>query len=149
MRDAWLKSRTGKDFRWWNLFVGNAIARHARKTKKSVHDEVDVPDWMGDFTEELDRRVSRLLPSNKYDNNMAFAASASYVLMRWFVRLARAKSYDPRRPVKVRRKMMGRLTEYCREVVGFMVDESGDADNYPKQEWDPPFAPGAKDGKYT
>ena len=138
---TWLQTQTGKTDRWWLKRVGDLIAANSNHVTRVS----DVAAWSKLLVEEVVERTE--VPPGS-DGNMLHASVLGYLLTKWFVRLVRAKSYDPRRPVKVRRLMMRRLAGYCQEVTGFMVDESEDCVHFPKQKWDPPFAPGAKDGRF-
>ena len=152
----WIKEKTGRTESYWMRRIGTLIGKHSKgkvsvkyKGRVCVHGTVEVLDWFADLSREVERAVVKYLPSNKYDENMAFAAAMSFILMRWFVSLVRAKAYDGRRPVKGRQKMMNARMRFCIEVVRFMVDESRDHLDYPAQKWDPPFSPGARDGTYV
>ena len=153
----WLKEKTGKSSTYWMRRIGFLIGKHACKIKCSVHDGVERKDWMDDLFREVkklavDQGWIRRLEFPEQcdgDSNMVFASVMSFVLMQWYVRLMRAKGYDPRRPANRRRNgMASRRTRFCSEVMRFMVDERHDHQIYHKQKLDPPFVPGAKNGKY-
>ena len=153
----YLKNRTGKDSQYWLKRIGILISKHAywdkeetrkaKAAKRPLHMSVKLEDWVTHFTDEVIRRRVEGLNS-RYDGNMRFASVVSFILMKWWVRLVRAKCYDPRRRLKDRKKGMLALNGFCREVMGFMMDESEDHKHFPDQKWDPPFTPDAKNGKY-
>ena len=145
-KKTWLEERTGKSFFYWSNRIGILISKHAYKGKDPIHSEVDIEDWMGDLSKELEKRMG---PSGRYDGNMRYASALGMILTGWFVRLIRAKCYDPRRPVKIRRQMMNRRTAYLQELMKLIVDESQDPKMFPKQKWDVPHSKEAKNGSYV
>lgn len=150
---TYLKARTGKDDKYWLNRIGVLIGKYSRPGKVSdgtggIHDETDLGKWVADLSKEVESRIEKTVDMSHTDGNLAFAAVMGYLLVKWYVRIARAKSYDPRRRVKDRQKALKFMSYYCQELVGIMTDQSRDAEFFPSQLWDDPFSPKAKDGKY-
>lgn len=141
---TWIHSCTGKTDRWWLKRIGDLISENSNHETRVT----DVRAWSGHLLYEVVGAIESVKIPKGRDENMIHASVLSCILMKWFVRLVRAKSYDGRRPLKHRKAMMKRLNAFCREVVGFMTDESEDHLHFPAQKWDPPFVPGAKNGVF-
>jgi len=84
-----------------------------------------------------------------YDGNMRMAAVLSYVLALWYLRIHRAKSYDPRRPVKHRKSAYHQRLRFACAIFYAIVDESEDPDFFPGQKWESPFDPYPTDGYFV
>lgn len=152
----YLKNMTGKDSRYWLRRIGILISKYsfwdeeeikeAKAAKRPLHMSVTY-DWVKDLMDEVIERSIKGLDS-KFDGNMRFASVASFILMKWVIRLIRAKAYDPRRRLKDRKMAMLFFNRFCMGVMEFMTNESEDHKHFPDQKWDPPFSPNAKNGKY-
>lgn len=109
------------------------------------HDETNVEKWLTRVARDVHRNAPK---SGLYDGNMRAALVMGYVLLYWVVRCQRAKAYDPRRPVKLRRKAMERWINMAAAVSVMFTDERQDANIFPGQKWDPPFSPFAVNGDF-
>jgi hypothetical protein len=83
------------------------------------------------------------------DENMGLAAGLGMVLVVWYVRVQRAKAMDPRRPVKLRKMALSRGAAYVAEINKAMHDDSIDPISWPGQEWENPWLPKARDGRFV
>lgn len=94
---------------------------------------------------EIQRRFPK---SEQYDGNMRMAATLSYVLGFWYSRLHRAKCYDPRRPVRLRKAAYFQRYSWALAMFNALLDESDDCDMF-KQKWETPFDPFPTDGYFV
>lgn len=145
----------GEELAKWCKLIEALIRKHTRPlTAKEAHKmgispkghgETDPVKWIRDLAKDVKKNFPK---SGMYDGNMLMAVRMSQILMFWYLRLQRAKCYDPRRPVKIRRFAMEKLMVYCSTIMMMIVDERFDAEIF-KQDWDPPFNPKAKDGVFV
>ena len=84
-----------------------------------------------------------------YDGNMRMACVLSYVLALWYLRLHRAKAYDPRRPVKLRQGAYWSRLGYAQALFVAITDESLDPKMFPGQNWESPWNPHTTDGYFV
>jgi hypothetical protein len=77
------------------------------------------------------------------------ACILSYVLALWVLRLSRAKSYDPRRPVRLRQGAYWNRLGYAQALFMAIMDESLDPKLFPGQRWETPFDPYPTDGYFV
>jgi hypothetical protein len=145
---TWIESKTGRTDRYWLKRIGVLIGKHAYWGEDKVHQEVEILDWFvplsGEVVKSMEGRINK-----RADGNIYFSAIMGYILVLWYVRIVRAKCYDPRRPAKLRKRGMLAMANYCGMLAMALMDESKDSQHFPGQKWDPPFAPGAKDGSYV
>ncbi len=141
--DKTLKKWTGQGAQYWFDRIGALIARTAKPVKGYAVSTCDPAQWVGELAREICKAAHPKIPTAA-DENITAARLLSLLLAGWFARIARAKAYDPRRPVKVRRQVMGRLQDYSEALLGVLTDESMDPSLFPAQEWDVPFAKNAR-----
>lgn len=89
--DSIVKQWTGLSDAYWLARIGKLIGKHAKPGNVPTgdgrfHDEVNLNDWVSEFFREFNANLDVPPP---YDGNMRFAAAASYILMKWFVRVYR------------------------------------------------------------
>lgn len=143
--DKFLKAWTGRDSRFWMNYIGQVISRNVKSIKGYNLQSGDPRKWMTEVVLKVGLcTIARCQP--EADENLAAARVVSLILTLWFYRVARAKCYDPRRPVKGRRESLKRLVEYNHLLADCLVDESRDGEFFPEQEWDMPFG---KTTRYT
>lgn len=135
---------TGETADWWMNFIGERVVAHT-DDKRST----DSGAWLKDVADALWGRVKPRYDLTVMDENIICSSLASLIYTLWSCRIRRAKSYDPRRPLEVRKGMMGRLLGYQHALLDYMTDESRDHVYFPAQEWGPPFAPNAKEGGFV
>ena len=142
---SWIASVTGKPRRWWVAEVQRLISKHSRPTKDPHHGQTRT----GAVIAELVGIVHKTFPKKEtFDGNMRMAAVLSYVLALWYSRLHRAKSFDPRRPVKHRQAAYWNRLGWADAMFLTLVDESEDPEYFP-QRWENPFDPWTLDGYFT
>ena len=78
---------------------------------------------------------------------MYAAAVLSQVLSLWYLRVQRAKAFDPHRPLNTRCRAYQRWLGYCQALMYNCVNEQHDSIVF-QQEWELPFAPEARSGDY-
>jgi len=79
---------------------------------------------------------------------MRMASILSFILATWYLRLHRAKMYDPRRPVRHRQAAYWSRLSYANALFLAITDESKDAEMFPGQRWEMPFDPYPTDGYF-
>lgn len=122
----------------------HAVSRSATKTAEA-HDIADPQR----FVDLVTREVVATMPSEgSYDGNMRVAVVTSYVLALWYFRLHRAKCWHPDRPLEARRGAYQQWLTTAQAFALLPVDERDDYTFMP-QEWDNPFLPGARSGKFV
>ena len=148
----WIETVSGKDRKWWVAKVQSLIGKHSRPTKDPNHGYTESEKVIHDLMREVKRHaMPRGGPASvrRYDENMRTAAVLSYVLALWYLRIHRAKSYDPRRPVKHRQAAYHQRQRFATMMFHAIVDESEDAEFFPGQKWESPFDPYPTDGYFV
>ena len=142
---SWIERVSGMPKTWWVHSVQSLITKHSRPTKNPWHGMTDSSKVVADLVKLVQKRA---MPKKgrPYDENMRMAAILSYVLALWYLRLHRAKSYDSRRPVRLRQGAYWNRMDYCQALFRAMVDESEDQIYFPGQPWETPFHPYPTDG---
>lgn len=147
----WLETRTGLCALDWVGIVQRAIreasgpARVAGKYKG--HSMTDVDQWIAKVTRRVIREAGIKRHKDR-DENMGLAAVLGMVLVAWYVRLHRAKAFDPNRPVELRKKALAQVNVYVGELVRVCFKDSMDPFAFPGQEFENPYVPNARDGKF-
>ena len=142
----WLSTSTGHDGKWWVARVQALITRHSRPTKDPWHSRTMTRSMIADLVREIEKTA----PSKgRFDGNMRMASVLSTVLATWCLRLSRAKSYDPRRPVKLRKLAYFQRLSYAAALFMAIEDESLDQEHFPGQNWETPFDPRTTDGYFV
>lgn len=146
-RDAFLTGYTGRDAEWWVLFVQQRIEVGFRLNPNPADPNHPLFDegWLRDvLNEALDRTRS---PGG--DPNIALGAVLAVVFSAWAARIARAKSYDPNRPLDLRRRALYRQAGMVAAIIDAAIDEGQDHLYFPKQKWNPPHGPQAEGGSFV
>ena len=143
--DRELISETGWGSQEWMDFIGNQIGKRSKPIRGSKGlQTTDASLWVGDLADELWKRISERDDWSARDENIVCAKLLSLIFSLWACRIIRAKAYDPRRPVKQRRRALRKLVQYHHALLECMVDESKDSEFFPAQEWDSPFSSKAR-----
>lgn len=83
------------------------IAKHSTPArthgKYKGHGDTDAVAWIKDITAEAQSHIRRANRSKAYDENMALGSLVGAILVTWYCNLHRAKTYDPNRPLELRR----------------------------------------------
>lgn len=139
-----MKERTGLSIRSWINKVQKLIALNTVTPKGATHG-ITNKVWIL----ELLVKVKKTMPKKgEYDGNMWLASTIGAILIGWYLRVHRAKAYDPQRPVAHRRKALRQRMEFAQFINSLIIDESEDYLIF-NQEWDVPFSKHAKDGKFV
>ena len=142
----WLSASTGHDARWWVAKIQGFIVKHTKPTKDPWHGRTATRRAMADLMREVERTRPK---TGRYDENMRMASVLSLVLATWYLRVHRAKSYDPRRPVKLRKAAYFNRLGYAAAFFLAIEDESLDQEHFPGQKWETPFDPYPTDGYFV
>lgn len=137
MGSAW------RDMDFWIAWIQEVIVKHGRVDQKRRHPsfphlpwcETDVRKWTREFVD----RVVQLTGGDKsarYDGNLSFAAVAGLILVGWFLACGRAKTLDPRRRLKERRKAHRNMRKYVTLLTDLIYDFHLSARGFPNQPWD-------------
>ena len=145
---SWVESLTGKDAAWWVSEIQRLIANHTRPTKDPWHGTTQTEKAMTDLI-KLVQKHGMPKKGPQYDGNMRMACILSYVLALWYLRLHRAKIYDPRRPVRHRQAAYWSRLGYANALFLAIEDESKDAEMFPGQNWESPWDPTTTDGYFV
>lgn len=136
---------TGKPHAYWMKRIDQLIRKYIPTEQRGdIHPTCDVERWIGELTKEL----ATYAPKIPHDENMFRTAVLAQILTLWFLRVQRAKCYDPRRPVKLRQRAFARWRLFAVSLMALVADETEDPQFFPEQEWDFPFSPQAKNGTF-
>ena len=136
---------TGKTRLEWVGIIQTAIRRHSRPSSDPDHSETNALKWVHDLAKEVQATAPK---KGQYDENMRLASIIALALTYWFSRVQRAKAYDPRRPVVLRRAALQRWHDFWRDMLDGAIFEAEDAELFPGQHWDPPWSEHAIDGHF-
>ena len=142
----WLSASTGHDGKWWVAKVQTLIVKHSRSTRDPWHGTTRTARVIADLVREIERAAPKKV---RYEVNMHMAMVLSLVLATWYLRVHRAKSYDPRRPVKLRQGAYFNRLGYATALFLATEDESLDQEHFPGQRWETPFDPYPTDGYFV
>ena len=127
--------------------VQELIQKNSRPTKDPWHGATNTERMIKDLVQVI---IKVAFPKKgRYDGNMRMAAILSYVLALWYLRIHRAKSYDPRRPVNARQQAYYTRLDYANALFFAIEDESLDPTCFPGQKWESPFDPYPTDGYFV
>lgn len=148
----YLDSRTGESTPVWILAVQRAIKDASTpprtRGKYKGHSSTKVLKWIYSIAGQVMTRA-RIAQRKDRDENMGMAATLGMILCVWYVRIHRAKAMDPRRPIKLRRAALLQANEYVAELARVLHDDTWDPLVFPTQEWENPWHPKARDGKFV
>jgi hypothetical protein len=147
--DDEIKHLTGKSLEFWIWLIQEGI----KNTWKPNPDDPAHPiqespaeDWIIPFTRRVEHYIGKQ-ERVRGDENIATAYVVSAILQVWAIRIARAKAFDPNRPVELRQSAYRRHREMVCWTISRAIDESKDFDFFP-QEYENPFHPDATDGEF-
>ncbi len=144
-----LTDGTGYDAHWWMCLIGKYIGKHSRPSENPLHGFTESNLWLRDLADEIWTNVKLHHDLTKIDENILCSKLMSLILTVWTCRIIRAKAYDPRRPIALRRIMLERANKYHHALLDCMVDESDDQLFCPEQDWETPYKQDAMDGTYV
>jgi hypothetical protein len=146
----WIDYYTGAPAGWWIAEIQATI----QQTWKPNPDDPDHPiqesparDWIGPLAELVEQAIrdhGRL----QGDENIAGAFVTALILTTWATRIARAKAFDPHRPIELRQLGYRHWMRMLAALQEATVDESRDQDFF-DQPWESPFLADATDGGFV
>lgn len=141
----YLEARTERDGAWWVAFIQDAVAATFEDNPADPdHPICDPRLWAHALVDEIWRHR----PQRYGDENMWMAQVLALAAGTWAVRIQRAKSMDPRRPVGLRRGAYQHWLELAHAFAAVVADESRDPEMF-TQPWESPWVPDATDGKFV
>lgn len=151
--EDYLVQETGYGIAFWMEFIQKIITKSCKPNPDDPkHPLANPGQWMKALSGEVWKRFYKQYKKKGWgcgDGNIACSMLLSILYTLWSSRITRAKSYDPRRPVELRKDCLNGLVFYQKMVFQCMIDESRDPELFVGQEWDPPFAPNAKEGRFV
>lgn len=139
-----ITERTWQPPKHWLDLIGTLIVENSKPLKGFPKlSTSNTAGWLVAFTKVISKEVEKRTPTH-YDENIAVAKVLSVLLTLWVYRISRAKAYDPRRPIKVRKQAIDRTSQYALLLMQIVTDESVDPVYFPVQEWDPPYSKTAR-----
>jgi hypothetical protein len=130
------------------LIVKHSTAPRVRGKYKG-HSSTDAAAWVRDLTDEVQAWIRRTRPGIAYDENMALASTLGLILSTWYALVHRAKTYDPNRPLKLRRKANRIVTDFRAELVRAVCNDALMGKVWSGQTFAPPYGKAAKGGKFV
>lgn len=138
----------------WLRFVEASIfkSQYGKKVRVTTKDGTGMHsrnDWT--WLVSVIAEVVKSMPNDGVprDPNMFVARRLGLVLLTWFVRVSRAKCFDPKRPLRLRKKAYGLWLENLAGITGLLMDDRDDPVVWSGQAWDNPFGKKAKGGKFV
>ena len=144
MNDDWLLEQTGTPRDEWLLYLEKLIPHHSSPSDDPNHDVTDSVS----VVEELSNKIMSRMPED-IDENMYLASVLSFILASWYVRVRRAKSFDPQRPVERRRWAHQQTTAFIGALAASMCNCSDDMKIWSGQTWENPFGLNPTDGTFV
>jgi hypothetical protein len=144
-----LETYTGHDRLWWMRFVQKRIAANSGPRGPNGHSPMLSYDWIGHVVATLFKTA---FPKDgpAYDPNMRIAFLLTLVMGTWYSRVQHSKTFDPRRPKKIRRAAYESWRNSVTALLGSLISEHDDPLVFNgKPFYENPFDPKAKDGKYV
>ena len=130
-------------------FIGRSTSPPRKSGPLKGHGDTDVRHWIQALLGACNESVKARAKNNRYDGNMAIAAKLGLLLVAWFCTVQRAKSFDPNRPLKLRRQAQVRLERYREKLSGVVGSDKLMGQVFGKrQAWNFPYGKGAKGGKF-
>lgn len=143
-----LEAMTGHDRLWWMWFVQKRIKACSGPKLADGHSRMTSYDWVNDVIGRLFKSFPKDGPA--YDPNMRIAYLMTYVFGVWYSRLHHGKTFDPRRPKKLRQQSYQSWHRGVMALIGAFTDESQDPLVFNgKPFYENPFDPKAKNGKFV
>ncbi len=139
-----------KEIKHNSILVQELIAKYSTppraKGKFKGHGTTNIMKWLI----ELIKIVWKQRPKDKgkHDENMYITSHLGYILSTWYARVQRAKCFDPRRPVEVRKEAYKKYQNFVQTLMLGVASDEFDITIFPDQEWDNPFSPDAKNGTF-
>lgn len=149
-KDATPKPRTNAE---WCVFIEQAIVRSQTGKKVLVKTKdgsgMHSQNTMSWIAEVISAIVAEFPKKGMYDPNMRLAARLGTILLVWYTRIHRAKTFDSRRPVKIRKESYESWIANVSYILTALLDDRTDAAVWGNQPWVNPYLKGAKGGKFV
>lgn len=143
LANEYLKQWTGKDGVYWLHRLGTLIGKHSKPIRADKRlATTNVLGWVSALTKEVMLQIKKTKKlALEMDENIYHSRCLSVIFTLWTARIIRAKCYDQRRPIRQRRRSLGKGgSRYLAAVASCLMDESLDPTLFPAQEWDNPFS---------
>lgn len=148
--DLQLEALTGHGAEYWFNMIQQLIQDNSgavfAKGPYAGHSLTDLKSWTVELSMALTRHIDEM--PGRFDGNMRYCAAMGLITTMWYVRLHRAKAYDPNRPVDGRQQAFFSWQKHTMAIVSTINDEALDAIFF-NQKWDMPFSKDAKNGEYV
>lgn len=115
------------DIVFWMRRCEELITKHSTSArtrgKYKGHGSTDSVAWVQQLTSELQAFIRRSRRGKAYDENMALGSLTGLVLTVWYCNLHRAKSYDPHRPLELRRTALAQRNAHIAELFSYVNND--------------------------
>ena len=135
---TFIEDRTGYFLEDWIETIQHLISRSTEDRKTDL-------SWLHNL---VTRFLECKKPRGIYDRNMWACSTLGYILIAWYIRIHKAKSYDPERPIKNRKKALKQWRSFILQIQDLIINESADHKLFPDQKWDNPYLPDAINGDF-
>lgn len=143
----YLDAITGHDTGWWVRRCQDEIAATWVTDPNDPDHGVVTYEWLQTIINEVTRAYGETA-KGRGDGNIGAATAIALVLGAWSLRVARAKDFDPRRPLEIRRSAYGGWLRVAAAFTALTYDESYDPEAF-DQPWENPHHPDATDGDFV
>lgn len=141
-----------KTIKFWLMRVEQLIAVHSTpprtRGKYKGHGSTDSCAWVAALARELAVEIRRCNRGIGYDENLALASKVGYVLAAWYALCHRAKSFDPNRPLRLRRRALVHCNRYRQLLTDRMSDDALMTSVWSAQIFNLPYGRGAIGGSF-
>lgn len=137
----------------WLRFVEELISLSTtppmKTGKHKGHGHTDVSKWVQALHVSVQGYIAATSKGKPYDGNMRTAALLGAILVTWYANVHRAKSYDPNRPLAIRRRAARQRREYLRALFEAVNDDTLMAKVWGHQEFNVPHGKAARGGRFV
>ena len=142
-----------KPIELWLERIESLISKHSTpartRGKYKGHASTDSVAWVQELTVEVQKDIRLCNKGIGYDENMALASRMGQILAVWYCTVHRAKSFDARRPLNLRRDANFKVVRYRGLMVQMMSDDWLMFRAFPNQPYNYPWGEGAIDGDFV
>lgn len=150
MKTKWKEPTLAGWLQGIEYFIGRSSTPPRKSGPLKGHGDTDVRLWIQMLLSMCNQSITARAKNNHYDGNMTIAAKMGLVLVVWFCTVQRAKTFDPNRPLKLRRQAQVRLERYREKLLTAMVSDKLMGQVFGKrQAWNFPYGKGARGGKFV
>ncbi len=136
------KNQTSGDRTEWFLKIQELIEKHSMPITKGPNKGMTTtdPKWIIELFAYVNASIEKTAKES-HDGNLTIASSLGLILMNWYLRIHRAKAFDPRRPETERRAAYEQWLSVVKAIQMMIIDERTDRYLMPGQAWENPFHP--------